>query len=156
MTHTNIITALNAKANLTGATFTGNISAPVVDAFNLRENGTNISSIYAYSSIEDNNKNISDQQFSEVRDMIQSGNGSVAETTTTILKIKEQLKVKSSTLFTMLVSPTEITMNSTLNINSSTNPSCIINNPTVANSKYIISKWSKLLECGYGRWKLLY
>jgi hypothetical protein len=40
--------------------------------------------------------------------MVQSGIGSVAETTTTILKIKEQLKVQSSTLFPMLVSPTQI------------------------------------------------
>jgi hypothetical protein len=42
------------------------------------------------------------------------------------LKIKEQLKVQSSTLFPMLVSPTQITMNSTLNINSTTSPSCVI------------------------------
>ena len=58
--------------------------------------------------------------------MIQSGNGSVSETTATILKIKEQLKVQSSTLFPMLVSPMQITMNSTLNINSTTSPSCVI------------------------------
>ena len=34
----------------------------------------------------------------------------------------------------MLVSQTQITMNSSLNINSSNNPACVINNPTVANS----------------------
>ena len=34
----------------------------------------------------------------------------------------------------MLVSPTQITMNSSLNINSTTDPACVINNPTVANS----------------------
>ena len=84
ITHSNIVSSLNAKANLSGSIFTGNITAPIVDAFNLRVNGTNINTIYAYSSIVDNNKNISDQQFSEVLDMIQSGNGSVAGTTTTI------------------------------------------------------------------------
>ena len=103
-----------------------NITAPIVDAFNLGEDGTNINTIFAYSSIVDNNKNISDQQFSEIQDMVQSGGGSVAETTTTIIKIKEQLKVQSSTLFPMLVSPTQITMNSSLNINPSTSPVCVI------------------------------
>ena len=53
----------------------------------------------------DNNINISDQQFSEIQDMVQSGGGSVAETTTTIIKIEEQLNIRSSTLFPMLVSP---------------------------------------------------
>jgi hypothetical protein len=46
-------------------------------------------------------------------DMVQSGNGSVAETTyNELLKIKEQLKVQSSTLFPMLVSRHRLTMNS--------------------------------------------
>ena len=48
ITHSNIVSSLNAKANLSGAIFTGNITAPIVDAFNLRENCTNINTIYAY------------------------------------------------------------------------------------------------------------
>ena len=92
MTHSNIVSSLDAQANLSGAIFTGNINAPVVDAFNLRENGTNISSMYAYSSIVDDNKDISDQKFAEVQSMIQSGNGSVSETTTTILKYKRAIE----------------------------------------------------------------
>jgi hypothetical protein len=73
ITHSNIITALDAKANLSGANFTGNITASIVDAFILKENGTNISSIYAYSSIVDDNKDISDQKFAEVQSMVDSG-----------------------------------------------------------------------------------
>ena len=38
------------------------------------------------------------KDFSEIQDMVQSGNGSVAEATTTILNIKGQLKVQLSTL----------------------------------------------------------
>ena len=82
----------------------------------------------------DNNKNISDQLFAEVGDMVQSGIGSIPQTTCTIIKMKEELEVQSSTLFPMLVSPTQITMNSSININSSNNPVCVINNPTVPNS----------------------
>jgi hypothetical protein len=36
ITHSNIITALDAKANLSGANFTGNITASIVNAFNLK------------------------------------------------------------------------------------------------------------------------
>jgi hypothetical protein len=77
MTHSNIVSSLNAKANLSGANFTGNINAPIVDALNLREHGTNINTIYAYSSIVDDNKDISDQNFAEVQSMVDSGIGSI-------------------------------------------------------------------------------
>ena len=41
-------------------------------------------------------KFFSDRIFAEVQSMVQSGIGSVVETTSTILKIKEQVKVQSS------------------------------------------------------------
>ena len=70
--------------------------------------------------------------------MLQEGpvliDGVLQTSVNTTINMNHQLVVKSSTFFPMLVSPTQITMNSSLNINSTTDPACVINNPTVANS----------------------
>ena len=92
--------------------------------------------------------------------MIREGTGSVQQTTTTILRIKEQLKMQSSTEnpdIPMLVSPTRITMNSTLHVNSSAATPCVLSNTTGANAnidfRYLTNFWNAGMDGGNFRIK---
>ena len=129
---------MDAKANLAGATFAGNINAPVVDALNIRENGININTIYETKSDATASNNAQNIRIDTLQSMLQEGPvliGGVLQTSVdTTINMNHQLIVRSSTLFPMLVSPTKITMNKSLNINSTASPSCVVNNPTAANA----------------------
>ena len=121
---------MNAKANLSGANFTGNINAPVVDALSIRENGINTNTIYETKSDATASNNAQNTRIDVLQSMLQEGPvliGGVLQTSVnTTINMNHQLVVRSSTLFPMRVSPAQITMNSSLNINSTTNPSCVI------------------------------
>ena len=90
--------------------------------------------------------------YQNIASMIQAGQVSVAQTTTTILRVQEELKVQSSSLFPMLVSPTEMTMNSTLHLNSSNATPCVFNNTTGANAniafRYRSNFWNAGMDGG--------
>ena len=126
---------MNTKADLANPTFTGSVFSPIVNAFFLRENNVNISTIYETALNASTKYQIVDTNIQTLGQMIQRGNVVIngilqQETWNTTININRQLIVKTSDIspiFPMLVSPTQITMNSTLHINSTTTPSLGIN-----------------------------
>ena len=159
-THNSIITTLNTKANTNNPTFTGVLFSPIVNANFLRENGINLSNIYAYNdSLLDVDDKVN-AHYDYMIDMIREGAGSVQQTVTTVLRINEQLKIQESSATPsvyMLVSPNRITMNSTLDINSSNATPCVSNNPTGASAnidfRYLTNFWNVGMDGGNFRIK---
>ena len=87
---------MNTKANSNNPIFTGTLFSPIINADFLRENGTNLSNIYAYN---DSLLDLDDREtahFEYITDIIRGGLGSVQQTTTTVLRIQEQSKIQET------------------------------------------------------------
>jgi hypothetical protein len=153
---------LNTKADLANPRFTGSVFSPIVNAFFLRENNVNISTIYETALNASTKYQIVDTNIQTLGQMIQRGNVVIngilqQETWNTTININRQLIVKTSDvspIFPMLVSPTQITMNSTLHINSSAGTPCILNNTVGANANIDFRYLSNFWNVWYG-WREL-
>ena len=134
--------------------------SPIINANFLRENNVNISTIYESASNASSKYQIIDTNIQTLGQIIQRGNVVIdgilqQETWNSTININRQLIVKTSDIspiFPMLVSPTQITMNSTLHINSSAGTPCILNNNAGANAnidfRYLTNSWSVGMDGG--------
>ena len=105
---------MNLKANLSGANFTGDIGAPVVDALDIRDNGININTIYETKFDATASSNAQNIRTDVLQSMLQEGpvfiDGVLQTSVNTTINMNHQVVVRSSTRFPMLASPTQITM----------------------------------------------